>query len=255
LSRQFHTTYEIEAFACIEYRQRRDSFLTLGDHFWNSIMVNPATIKFSVARHDAAGPVIDLLPFYKVFSDQPLPDNSNNSHSDDKGSYDIPTKPSLLSDLDSYPREHWIALAHVAGTHHSFRKELSHTLTDLSPSWWLELSIRRIGNEVYEDDKLLLEEEYDSNGCQSLTNQEVVDACLLRGLPVTVSYDEMRQCLTNHLSMIRQLNTSLKKSNIEAKSLNSLHDDKGEEGYKLFVLHLPALRWHLREKGLIQKES
>eukprot|EP00521_Asterionellopsis_glacialis_P009674 CAMPEP_0195287470 /NCGR_PEP_ID=MMETSP0707-20130614/4513_1 /TAXON_ID=33640 /ORGANISM="Asterionellopsis glacialis, Strain CCMP134" /LENGTH=218 /DNA_ID=CAMNT_0040347227 /DNA_START=330 /DNA_END=986 /DNA_ORIENTATION=+ len=217
-------------------------------------MVNPASIQFSVARHDAAGPVLDLLPFYKVFSEQPLPDNTNNSHDDDQGSYSIPTKPSVLSDLDSYPREHWIALAHVAGTHQSFRKELSHTMTDLSPSWWLELSIRRIGNEVYEDDRLLLEEEYDSNECQSLTNQELVEACLLRGLPVIVSYDEMRHCLTNHLSMIRQLNASLMKRNNETGSLKSLHDANGEEGYKLFVLHLSALRWHLKEKGLTPKE-
>lgn len=224
LSRQFYNRYEKELYASIEYRQCKRHFRALAEQVFGSVMVNVHSLDIPVTGQDAAGPTVDLVAFYSVFSDT-------------AESVDSRLPAGKLAHLEAYPREHLTSLALANGLYQSFPDPLSRLFAYLCP--WLRSEVRRIANLVGTDDKLLLEEAYDSNGCESLTDQEVLDACLMRGLPVTVSYAEMRECLTNHLTMIRALQESLPNSHTTP------------EGLKLFTLHLSALRYYLRaEAGL-----
>jgi hypothetical protein len=223
LSRQFYNRYEKELYASIEYRQSKSHFRSLAEHVFGSVMVNVQSLDIHVTGQDAAGPTVDLILFYTVFSDTA------------EKSVDSRLPAGKLAHLETYPREHLTSLALANGLYQSFPDPLSRLFAFCCP--WLRSEVSRIANLVGTDDKLLLEEAYDSNGCESLTDQEVVDACLMRGLPVTVSYAEMRQCLTNHLTMIRALRESLPTPHATPESL------------KLLTLHLSALRYYLREEA------
>jgi hypothetical protein len=110
---------------------------------------------------------------------------------------------------------------------------LSPWVAEWSPSIWLKSQIDRISKIVCHDDALLLEERHDMNNCQSLTDNEVMDACLMRGLPVTNhSAEERRECLTNHLKIVVSVKRRI--------------DGPITEGFRLFTLHLAPLRYHLK---------
>jgi hypothetical protein len=223
LSRQFYSRYEKELYASIEYRQCKSHFRALSEHVFGSVMVNVHSLDIPVQGQDAAGPILDLVPYYSVFSNATVKSVDTRLLQAGK-----------LAHLETYPREHLISLALANGLYQSYPDLLSRLFATCCP--WLRGEVRRIANLVATDDKLLLEEAYDSNGCESMTDQEVLDACLMRGLPVTVSYAEMRLCLTNHLTMIKVLRESLPKQHATP------------EGLKLLTLHLSALRYYLREE-------
>jgi hypothetical protein len=78
-----------------------------------------------------------------------------------------------------------------------------------------------------------LEEDHALNGCHSLTDIEVMEACLLRGLPITNDpIEDQREYLTNHLKMVEHVKKQV--------------GDEITEGFKLFTLHLAPLRYHLK---------
>jgi hypothetical protein len=112
----------------------------------------------------------------------------------------------------------------------------------VSPSWWLRREINRIAYIVCHDDELLLQENHALDGCHSLTDMEVMEACLLRGLPITSNTsgqnhppveDDQRESLTNHLKMVEHVKKQMGNHDIT-------------EGFKLFTLHLAPLRYHLK---------
>lgn len=225
LSRQFFNTYQRELYASIEYRQCQSYFLTLGGYVFSSAMINTRRLDFSRLEQDAAGPILDLMPFYAMFTDKPLPDKN----------FILPV--GQLAHLESYPREHLISLALANGLYQHLPPTLSSLSAHLCP--WLRTEIRRIGTNIAVDDILLLEEAYDSNTCASMTDTEVMDACLMRGLPVTVSHEEMRICLTHHLEMIRSL-----KERVPSES-----GHKPSEAIKLLTMHLSAIRYYLQQNA------
>jgi hypothetical protein len=132
-----------------------------------------------------------------------------------------------------------VKLSLAVGINQYFPGWLSPWVTELSPSIWLKSQIDRISRIICHDDALLLEEGHDlainqQHSCASrLTDTEVMDACLMRGLPVTNnSVEERRECLTNHLKMIASV-----KQRIQGPIT---------EGFRLFTLHLAPLRYHLK---------
>lgn len=225
LSRQFFNQYQRELYASIEYRQCQSHFCTLGEYVFSSAMISAKRLDISKLKEDAAGPVLDLMPFYVMFSDT-LPEEQTKH-------FILPV--GKLAHLESYPREHLISLALANGLYQHLPDSFSTMAARMCP--WLKQEIRRIGNNIATDDTLLLEEAYDSNECQSMTDQEVMDASLMRGLPVTVSYDEMRVCLTHHLSMIRTL-----KERVPSEG------HKPSQGLKLLTMHLSSIRYYLRKE-------
>jgi len=226
LSRQFLSTYQKELYASIEYRQCQSHFYTLGEYVFTSAMISAKRLNLSKVKEDAAGPVLDLMPFYAMFTDT-LPEKEAKN-------FLLPV--GKLAHLEKYPREHLISLALANGLYQHLPGSLSTLAARMCP--WLRQEIHRIGTNIAIDDKLLLEEAYDLYGCESLTDQEVMDACLMRGLPVTVSYDEMRVCLTNHLGMIRTL-----------KERVLSEESKPSEAMKLLTMHLSSVRYYLQKES------
>ena len=227
LSRQFLNPYQKQLYASIEYRQRQENFETLGEYVFTSLMISAKRINISLLEEDAAGPIIDLMPFYVVFTNE-LPEAQAKN-------FVLPV--GKLASLESYPREHLISLALANGLYQHLPNLLSSLGARLCP--WLKHEVRRIGTDIAVDDTLLLEEAYDSNGCESMTDEEVLDACLMRGLPVTVPLEEMRVCLTNHLSMIRTL-----KERVPSEK------HKPSQGLKLLTMHLSSIRYYLRNESV-----
>jgi len=107
-------------------------------------------------------------------------------------------------------------------------------MVEFTPSVLLRRQVERISEIVCHDDALLLEEGHDMNNCQLLTCQEVNDACLMRGLRVSIHDSDLvrRECLTNHLKMIAA---------VKRKMRAPIND-----GFKLFTVHLAPLRYHLK---------
>lgn len=107
----------------------------------------------------------------------------------------------------------------------------------------LKREIIRIMSFVCHDDKLLLDEGHHLNQCIALTDMEVLEACSFRGLPVDISLEERRQCLTNHLRMVGMLRDNLPSSS------------EGSQGLRLLTMHLTPLRYHLKQTKFLETIS
>jgi hypothetical protein len=120
------------------------------------------------------------------------------------------------------------------GVYQQFPEFISQWMIYFTPSWLLYRQVERLTEIVCHDDALLLEERHDGNNCELLTDQEVTDACLIRGLPVSMKdpVSVRRECLTNHLKMIARVKENM------CEPMN--------DGFKLFTMHLAPLRYHLR---------
>lgn len=269
LSRQFHNEYEIHHFCQLEYQQRKREFAGLADFFWNTTVLGHRASELNIPwdKQDAAGPIIDALPFYSIFVD---------NHTGTSSKHQL--RQGALQSVDSMPREYLVKLALAVGINQNFPGWLSPVVTELSPNIWLQHSVKQTAHIVSEDDRLLILESHDENGCASLTDIEVMDAwyvtmcavalaipfvslslqkycltrtshalalplystivfiffcSLMRGLPVNVSHANMRECLTNHLQMI-------------ASVKRRFPPGPTTEGFGLFTLHLTVIRDFLK---------
>jgi hypothetical protein len=161
LSRQFHNEYEIYHYAELEYKQRKKEFSGLAEMFWNTTILGHRASEVNVHwdKEDAAGPIIDALPFYSIFANDT---SASSKHQ--------------LQSVDSIPRKYLIKLALAIGVNQNLPGWLSPFVTEWSPNWWLEYRVRQTAQVVSEDDRLLLLERHDEDGCSSLTDVEVMDA-------------------------------------------------------------------------------
>ena len=125
------------------------------------------------------------------------------------------------------------------GVHQHLPEWLSRAATEFTPSFMLKKMIKERCNVVYRDDEMLLEEGYHRTGCTAFTDVELLNACLMRQLPVTSSssIEERRQCLTTHLNMILQVKQRLAIDNRRPIE---------EEGFALFSMHLAPIRYALK---------
>jgi len=126
--------------------------------------------------------------------------------------------------VQALSRDHLIHLSLSIGIHQHLPHWMSTTLNQSSPSWYLRQHIARVGQMVTQDDAILLQEGYDN-----LTDIEVMDACLMRGLPIDAS---MRESLRDHLETIAAVR----------------QEAELDEAFRLFTLHLAPLRaaWQRR---------
>lgn len=228
LSRQFLNEYEIRTFAALEYQQRHQYFASVSEHFWIATTTsnNGSQPFFSssfptLGNSDVAGPVIDPI---QLFDDTDATDGTA-----------VPQNPyrHFLSSVQTLPREYLMSLALALGIHQRLPVCLAHMVTQwCTPRWWLHYHINRHAQAVVTDDALLLEEGAANNRAAQLTDREVWDACLLRGLPIVPNDDthEMRLCLTNHLIMMSSVKERLRPSH------------RSDEAFRLLTVHLPILR-------------
>jgi hypothetical protein len=105
MSRHFHNPYEITSYAQIEYRQRKEVYIELGDMFWCSFQAPTSTLNavaFSKGGPgDAGGPFfVDAAAiYYTAFADDRRPNPASK----------IP--PGIFSALDDLPREYLVSSA------------------------------------------------------------------------------------------------------------------------------------------------
>jgi LETM1-like protein len=196
LCRQFWNTHEKNYFTFLEYTQRQKYYDELSLYFSSSLSLDR-----SDGRHfqqsDSAGPIGDLTIYWDSWS-------GIQTHS------------------------HWQTLALAIGFAQRFPPPIPEISASMA-SLWIKRSVQKIANRIGLDDRNCIEENYHLDTCSGMTDDEVREACRLRGLPVNITYDEMRECMTNHLIMVDDLRQKRGK-------------EAPDEKLNLFVLHLPAIR-------------
>ena len=152
---------------------------------------------------------------------------------------------SPLPDLSSLSRPHLLALAHASGAvpppHY-----LTTPLFNLVPSSLIERRVSLIMLNILIDDIQLLKEGHQQRGCSDLTDDELLEACLERGLPagMDVKGIDMRRSLTSHLDIMDRI--AADRIGHNGKSVVSTREG---EVIGLFALHLPALKMWIDERG------
>lgn len=229
LSRQFHTKQQRWHFATKEFGERRGYFERLSDDFWGSCMrVMPRLILCSTVddknetmkplpqvlepmtyhEMDAGGPVLTKLSInilYRLL--QQLP--SSRSGEDNN------TLPSISSLQNTHI--HSLSLANNLAAPLLLPSSLSPIfLQTCLPIRYLQYKLVTLAEDIIADDAALIEEGQIDIQCSGMREDEVLDACWLRGLPVgrfvggveerNSKDDElhiMRKELTNHLQMMK----------------------------------------------------
>jgi hypothetical protein len=223
LSWHFLTPSQVRSFASDEHWFRIGYHHELADCIWSTVgacsgrghgcggsIVDAKSMRkhIEVTEEDAAGPIIeDIVPLWNLFGPG-----------------------SGLDNVQVLPQQHVLTLARSSDL---LRPpfDVSSFLLNFIPKSWTARQVDRIANAIVKDDRLLRLEGHHANGCESLTAEEVIDACLLRGLPskMALNMQEMRRCLTNHLALTSQIPETA---------------DAAQQ--RSFLMHLPALRESLR---------
>jgi LETM1-like protein len=238
LSRHFYNEYEILHYNQLAYQQRLPFYKEV-QWFW------PKQIARSTGdgTDPASSANADLFTFYQTyFMEERNSTSAKHSFS--------------LAGLDRYPRDYLIALALSSGLYSTLPAPLPHwSAANGTPTWVLRRFLRQLAHTIAHDDTVLLHEEHimaNSSGARdvnmfvdTMTTVELMDACLLRGLPIVhVSKGEMRTALSQHLQIIAEVRKIHVPSPVVSE--NVLH----QERIGLFAVHLPILRQNLAETTL-----
>jgi hypothetical protein len=263
LSRHFLNLYEIQQYRELEMQHRKLAYSKVAELFWNKAIKSSGrpedkddSVKFIAS--DASGPVLDLTSMYDVFStsasaasSESVEESSVAQQQQQQEGQPLSTTPTstrslvpgALSSLKNLSREYLVQLAMAIGVNQRLPTRWSIFLTRCTMSYILRFRIRRIAKTVVQDDALLMMEQKNTlNNATTLTDEEVKDACLMRGLPISgIGMEEMRECLSNHLKMVAQVKETLLQDRHRAQEQGILEDEI-DEGFGLFTLHLPILR-------------
>jgi hypothetical protein len=229
LSRQFHTKQQRWHFATKEFDERRGYFERLSDDFWGSCMrVMPrltlcSTVddknetmmplpqvleRMTYFEMDAGGPVLTKLSInvlYRLL--QQLPSSSSGE--------DNNTLHSISSLQNTHI--HSLSLANNLAAPLLLPSSLSPIfLQTCLPIRYLKYKLVTLAEDIIADDAALIEEGQIDIQCSGMREDEVLDACWLRGLPVGrfvhgvqernsegEEVHMMRKELTNHLQMMK----------------------------------------------------
>ncbi len=187
-----------------EYRDRFGSFQVCAGNFWISVRKKNSRnhCDINTKECDEAGAIVDALALYEKCGKFPY---------------------------STIPRHQLVQIAKAAG--------MSPTIAWALPSVWIRYRLNQIAKDIILDDADLIRDKLHEDGCQSLTDDEILNACSLRGLPckLDVTQEVMRECLTNHLRMVEPLFQKVGKANLIGNS-------KGTT----FFVHLPAIRFQLK---------
>lgn len=269
LSRQFHTKEQRDEFAMEEYGQRVRYYGRLSGAFWGSCMRSMPRLRetgsqvaevenkqwpdaclpsylepFRYTSRDAAGPVFDrctMQILYKLM----MAINSDGRQS------------AAIRRLSSGHLES-LALANNL---------LSALPFSLVPTVYVRSKLGTLAEDILMDDAALIEEMGGDALCGGMTDDEVLDACWLRGLPVgrfvnvggsvrsgihrrEEEMQEMRIALSNHLGMMKVLMPECRP--LPADGIQSSPENRyrgalvRDDALKLLVLHLPAVRFCMK---------
>jgi len=276
LSRQFHTREQRWEFSITEYGDRRRWFNILSIDFWGSCMIKMPSLvcekeekeihqiisreeqqpnspqlsnieSLSYTKMDAGGPVFNKDSMYTLY--QLFQQHISSGH---QGS----TSSSSINQLQSAHLHH-LALSNNLTASMLLPKSIRSTfLQTCLPNTYLQSKLITLAEDIIIDDVALIEEGQLDNACIEMTEEEVLDACWLRGLPVGgfASLDsssissstngsredevyQMRKILTNHLLMMKHvMDKRLKRELVRDSTL------------QLLVVHLTAIRYTMRRR-------
>mmetsp|Transcript_21370 Transcript_21370/g.49308 ORF Transcript_21370/g.49308 Transcript_21370/m.49308 type:complete len:205 (+) Transcript_21370:1-615(+) len=171
---------------------------------------------------DPTGPMIQVVALFEMFSGKNV---------------EASNKP--LVDLHAYPTEYLATLALATGYAQRFPHLMARFLVYISPRRFLESETQTLALQILRDDESLLEHHYHTYHCEGLTNAEVMEACLLRGMPVSVDCNTMRKSMTNHLKLVERV---LEKFPVATTATT----EEEKQRMALFIMHLPALRQYFK---------
>jgi len=217
MSRQFFNTFEIISNARIELSQRQMQYKDLAEHFWTLVGIDPRMDKGIIVLEegDSVGPIVDFRSVVEALH---------------QGNTETST-----TTLSTISRHHMITLALASGYLQRFPSIITKWLVPAIPFTWLCYDMEQHAYHITKDDDLLIDEGYDIKYCHDMTDDEVLEACLIRGMPIT-TVAVMREQLTIYLTMMRRLREELPSVVTGSKS----------EPFRLFTLHVTALRCHLK---------
>lgn len=261
LSRHFHNDYETYHYNQLAYQQRHAHFRNVQELFWDSFSVPAREAAHEWANEqnstatDSAGPVLvdHLLPLYRAVLG-------------DAGSSSSPSS-SPTASVNLFPRNYLVHFALAVGVYQTLPPKLSDWLATWTPSWWLRRKVRQLAVTVAHVDHALvvvvspegtkageLTTRNENDVVAILTDVELMDACLMRGLPVVdVTTDEMHVCLRNHVRMISNLELQIVHASMpqppkgrETMTVPPTRNNQPRsidaEAFGLFTLHLPIIR-------------
>lgn len=242
---------------CIERTVDRDSDMNV---------IPPFLDPLTYVEMDAAGPVFDKQSM-RILYNLCHQTTSNNGHT--KGRY------SIMDNLQP-THLHSIALSNNLATTLALPTTVAYmALQTFVPSVYLKRKLIALAEDIILDDIALIEEDQISTDCMGLMDEEVLEACWIRGLPVgrfvTVNNnisgsqchsgkeDEvqiMRRVLKHHLQMMEAIMSCRSNSSCArgdtVTSLCSRSEFVRDSTLLLLVLHLPAIRYRMREESMRQ---
>lgn len=247
LSRQFHTRKQRWDFATIEYSDRIRWFDKLSGDFWGSCMICMPSLSY--LQMDAAGPVFNGQSMQTIYD---LVENNFMNHQQKNS-----IRSSSIDHLQS-THLHNLALSNNLAASILLPFHLGSTLLQFClPSIYLRQKLQTLAEDIIMDDAALIEEGQLDSQCGNMTEEEVLDACWLRGLPIgrfatmhsgadasvhireTTEIEEMRKTLSNQLQMMNAVMRRREKGELVRDTT-----------LQLLVLHLPAIRRSMKQKVL-----
>ena len=223
LSRQFHTKKQRWHFATKEFGERRGYFDRLNTDFWGYCMrsmpgltlVNRNTTAKNIIRQDPIPEFIEPLTYHAMDAGGPVLTESSIHLL-----YQLLIGGHTAAAISTLQNTHIHSLALVNNL--AAPLLLPSTLSPLFlqtcvPSIYLNSKLTTLAEDIVMDDAALIEEGHIDIKCSGMSEEEVLDACWMRGLPVgkfanrsgskldSTREEEvqmMRIILTNHLEMI-----------------------------------------------------
>ena len=228
LSRQFFNTYEREEFGQVESEQRQ----VYTNKLAKLLLSSSLSILNDVQQSGIDG------------TNNNTNDNNNSNDNDHPDMESIERIAAALpTSLKDCSRQHIQALALSMGYCQRFPLPMARALTELSPTPLLRFDLEQTGSDLVRDDTMLLQESYHRYDCDGLTDDEVLEACLIRGMPVSNDYMAMRRHMTNHLKVMEELRERFNDKHV------SKDDKEKASTMGLVTMHLPAIQAALQRDG------
>eukprot|EP00970_Alexandrium_tamarense_P009463 scaffold1886_cov298-Alexandrium_tamarense.AAC.7 len=267
LSRQFHTREQRWEFSTLEYKERKRWWRDVSNDFWGSCSLDMPKLMecnqevsgkdtdvnncksdsvevLSYTGMDTAGPVFDeqsMVTLYNLM--QNITGSTKNS----------------ISAFATLPTSYLQSLALSS----NMAAKIPLPITTVAPVFiqtcvprrYLQSMLTTMAEDILMDDVALLEEEQLNARCRNMTDDEVLQACWLRGLPVgrfvngvglagnygdDCKSNELRELLTHHLQMMQLVMMHCSSSLILVKG-KLIRDI----ALQMMVLHLQPLRYQM----------
>eukprot|EP00985_Skeletonema_marinoi_P006974 scaffold3046_cov102-Skeletonema_marinoi.AAC.2 len=228
LSRQFHTKEQRWHFATKEFGERRGYFDRLNTDFWGSCMrsmpglaLADGNTKKNIIQQDSIPQFLEPLTYHEMDAGGPVLSESSIDLL-----YNLLVGTHTTASISTLQNTHIHSLALVNNLAAPLLLPSSLSplfLQTCLPSRYLQSKLTTLAEDIIMDDAALIEERQLDIKCGGMTEEEILDACWMRGLPVgrfatrTISkVDEggenvqtMRSILTNHLQMMQYAHRSV----------------------------------------------